>query len=432
MRKWDTSRALLERARQSLAGGVSSPVRVNASVPLYFTEGHGARLTDVDGNQYIDYQLGWGPNILGYNHPGMVEAVRAQMGRGHNYGAQHELEIAVAERIQKMVPCAERVAFSSSGTEAVQLMLRLARAFTGRKLILRFEGHYHGWVDSVLHSHHPSAEAMGPEESPSTVSESKGQVQNATENVVVAPWNDAEALERILEQHAGQVAGVVMEAVLCNSGCLLPRPGYLEAARELTRRHGALLLFDEVITGFRIDTGGAQRRFGVTPDCATFGKAVGGGMPLSVIAGRKEIVEQIAGGGVVFGGSFNGNPLTLAGANACLEELEREDGAALAHANAMGEKIRAGLKILGERHHVPLLTTGFGAAFSLHFTTRTELSNYRDTLADDAERLKRFLYGALEEGVILVPDGRMYVSAVHTEQDVAETLEGFGRVFTRL
>jgi glutamate-1-semialdehyde 2,1-aminomutase len=200
----------------------------------------------------------------------------------------------------------------------------------------------------------------------------------------------------------------------------------------LTRRHGALLLFDEVITGFRIDTGGAQRRFGVTPDCATFGKAVGGGMPLSVIAGRKEIVEQIAGGGVVFGGSFNGNPLTLAGANACLEELEREDGAALAHANAMGERIRAGLRGLGDRHHVPLQTTGFGAAFSVHFTTRTELSNYRDTLADDAERLKRFLYGAMEEGVIVLPDGRMYISAVHTEQDVAETLEGFERVFARL
>jgi glutamate-1-semialdehyde 2,1-aminomutase len=228
------------------------------------------------------------------------------------------------------------------------------------------------------------------------------------------------------------VAAVVMEAVLCNSGCLMPRPGYLEAARELTRRHGALLLFDEVITGFRIDTGGAQRRFGVTPDCATFGKAVGGGMPLSVTAGRKEIVEQIAGGGVVFGGSFNGNPLTLAGANACLEELACQDGAALSHAGAMGEKIRAGLKSLGERHHVPLQTTGFGAAFSVHFTTRTELSNYRDTLADDAERRKRFLYGAMEEGVILVPDGRMYVSAVHTEQDVAETLEGFARVFARL
>ncbi|MCE5308005.1 MAG: aspartate aminotransferase family protein [Acidobacteriales bacterium] len=430
-RNWNTSRELFERARRSLAGGVSSPVRAKAPVPLYFTSGRGSRLTDVDGNEYIDYQLGWGPNILGYNHPWMVAAMQRQVGLVHNLGAQHELEIQVAELIQAAVPCAERVAFTSSGTEAVQLAHRLARAFTGRPLILKFEGHYHGWVDTALHSHHPSMEEMGPIENPHVVPGSRGQVSNAADNVVVAPWNRIDVLERLLDRHAGKVAAVIMEPVLCNSGCLMPRPGYLQAVRELTRKHGTLLIFDEVITGFRIALGGAQSHFGVTPDCATFGKAVGGGVPLSVVAGRREILEQMFTSGVVFGGSFNGNPMSLAGASACLKELSRDGGAALAHANRMGEKIRTGLRELAARYAIPLQVTGFGAAFSLHFTTREDLVEYRDTLADDTGRLQRFLLRAMEEGVILVPDGRMYVSAVHTERDIEETLAAFARIFAK-
>ena len=204
-----------------------------------------------------------------------------------------------------------------------------------------------------------------------------------------------------------------MEPVLCNSGCLMPKPGYLQAAQELAHRHGALLVFDEVITGFRMALGGAQSHYGVIPDCATFGKAVGGGLPLSVVGGRKEIMEQMFTGGVVFGGSFNGNPTSLAGANAVLEVLACDDGAAIKRANCTGEKLRAGLLQLAQQHHIPLQVTGFGAAMCLHFTSRSELREYRDTLADDSERLQRFLYLAMEEGVILVPDGRIYVSIVH-------------------
>lgn len=425
--RWNKSRALLERARQSLAGGVSSPFRAKFPVPLYLADGCGARLTDVDGNRYIDYVLAWGPMILGYRHPALVEAMRRQADKPSTYGQQHEVEIEVAEKIQQLVPCAERVAFTSSGSEAVQLALRLARAYTGRNLILKFEGHYHGWMDSALIGYKPGAHELGPLESPNTVLGSVGQVANAAENVVVAPWNRLDILERIFEENS--IAAAIMEPVLCNSGCILPAPGYLEGVSDLCRRHGALLIFDEVITGFRLAIGGAQGFYGVTPDLATFGKAVAGGLPLSVMAGRKQIMELMFGGGVAFGGTFNGNPVSLAAAAATLTELSRDEGALLTQANERGRRLMEGICGIARRQGVPLLVSGFGAAFALHFTTSSELRDYRDTLVDDRAALERCLYRALEEGLHLVPDGRLYVSAAHTEQDIDETLSGFERVF---
>jgi len=428
-RNFTTSQKLLERARQSLAGGVSSPFRASFPVPLYFADGHGARLRDVDGNEYIDYVLAWGPMILGYGHPALVEAMRRAAERPHALGEQHELEIRVAEKIQQVVPCAERVAFTSSGSEAVQLAMRLARAYTGRNLILKFEGHYHGWMDSALVSYHPAREQTGPVENPNLVLASKGQVANAAENVLVAPWNRSEILEQVFARRGREIAAAIMEPVLCNSGCLMPRDGYLETAREICRQHGALMIFDEVITGFRMGISGAQGFYGVTPDLATFGKAVAGGLPLSVVAGRCDIMEQMFGGGVSFGGTFNGNPVSLAAADASLGELARDGGALLAQANGRGRKLMAGIEATARRHGIRLTVTGFGAAMSLHFTQRTELRDYRDTLDDDRERLQLVLRRALEEGLHLVPDGRLYVSAAHSEEDIAETLLAFERVF---
>jgi glutamate-1-semialdehyde 2,1-aminomutase len=287
-------------------------------------------------------------------------------------------------------------------------------------------------MDTALQSHHATLEEMGPLESPRVAPGSVGQSANASDNIVVAPWNRPEILELILDRHAGEVAAIIMEAVLCNSGCIMPRPGYLEATQKLAQKHGALLIFDEVITGFRIAPGGAQSHFGVVPDLATFGKAIGGGVPLSAVAGRKEIMEQMFTGGVVFGGTFNGNPLSLTGADACLAELARDNGAALIHANCMGEHIRAGLRELARKYRIPLQVTGFGAAFVLHFNSNEDIVDYRDTLDDNFSRLSRFLYESLQEGVILVPDGRMYVSAAHTESDVEETLASLARVFAAL
>jgi glutamate-1-semialdehyde 2,1-aminomutase len=431
MRTFDRSRALLERARRSLAGGVSSPVRGTVPVPLYFTRGVGPRLQDADGHWYLDYAGAWGPVILGYSHPALIAAAHRAAERPFTYGAQHELEISVAERIQAAVPCAERVAFSSSGSEVVQLAHRLARAFTRRTLILKFEGHYHGWIDGALVSYHPR-EGLGPRDAPHVIPGSFGQVPNVVENVVVAPWNDLEVLEGLFRAQPDRIAAVMMEPVLCNSGCLLPAPGYLEGVRDLCRRHGALLILDEVITGFRIALGGAQAHYGVTPDLATFGKAVAGGAPLSVVAGRREVLEQLHGAGVAFGGTFNGNPLSLAIADATLAELARDGGAALVQANRAGQALMEGVRELGRRHGLPLLVTGFGAAFALHFTRRSELRDYRDTLDDDADLLGGFLRGAQEEGLYVLPDGRFYVSAVHTGADVDETLGIVDRVFAAL
>src|SRR5262249_3539224 len=345
---WDRSKQYLERAQRSLAGGVSSPFRLKAPVPLYFRNGCGARLEDVDGNEYIDYVLAWGPMILGYRHPAIVEGMRRQADLPTDYGAQHELEFLVSEQIQKLMPCAERVAFTSSGSEACQIAFRLARAFTGRHLILKFEGHYHGWMDGALVSYKPPAAQVGAIHSPNRVPGSRGQVPNAMENFVVAPWNDIDVLERIVDAHDGRIAAVAMEPVLCNSGCILPQPRYLEVVRELCTRRGILLMFDEVITGFRLSLGGAQQFYGISPDLATFGKAAGGGAPLSGVAGRAEIVMQMY-EGVAFGGSFNGNPVSLASSHATLTELARNNGAALAHANAMGERLIAGIRSMAQR-----------------------------------------------------------------------------------
>lgn len=419
---------MLARAKASVAGGVTSPVRATFPVSLYFADGCGCRLRDVDGNEYIDYALAWGPSILGHAHPEVVQAVQAAAARPHVYGQQHETEILVAEKMQSMVPCAQRVAFTSSGSEAVQLMMRLARAQTGRPLILKFEGHYHGWMDTALWSHHPKREEVGPRESPCAVAESSGQLPVASGSIVVRPWNDAALVEEAFARNPGRIAGVMMEPVLCNSGCILPVDGYLEQVRELCTRNGALLLFDEVITGFRIDPGGAQRHYGVTPDVATFGKAAGGGLPFSAIAGRREILESLFTAGVVFGGTFNGNPMSLASARANLEVLSRNDGAALRHANQMGRELMEGIRTIAREKNAPLMVSGFGAAFALHFTRRTEIREYRDVLDDDKEALKRFLFAALAEGIHSLPDGRFYVSAAHQRHDVEATLAAISRI----
>jgi glutamate-1-semialdehyde 2,1-aminomutase len=401
-------------------------------VPLFFKDGYGCRLQDVDNNEYIDYTLAWGPNILGYRHPKIVDAVQKIAEGPHTYGAQHELEYQVAEKIQEIVPCAERVAFTSSGSEAVQLALRLARAFTSRNLILKLEGHYHGWMDSILLSYHPGPNEAGPSKRPCVAPGSRGQVPNAADNMRVEPWNRIDLLEEAFRLEGSSIAAVIMEPVLCNSGCILPLEGYLAGVKNLCKQYGALLIFDEIITGFRMATGGAQQVYEVVPDLATFGKALGGGLPLSAVAGRKEILSLMFGGGVAFGGTFNGNPLSLAAAHATLQELSQDGGALLVRANRIGQGLQQRIREAAERHALPVLITGFGTAFALHHTPRAELREYRDTFEDGLEFLSRFLMSALAEGVYLLPDGRFYVSAVHSESDVEETLEKLEEVFRKV
>lgn len=430
-RDWSKSRSFLERARRSLVGGVSSPFRAKAPVPLYISGGRGSRITDVDGNSYIDYALAWGPLILGHSHPQLCEAVANRALGSHTLGAQHEDEFIVAEHIQRLLPSAERVAFASSGTEAVQLALRLARAATGRQLVVKFEGHYHGWADSVLISYHPCAEQIGSFQAPNAVLGSRGQVPNSRDNIAISAWNSLDALEEMFQRFPGKIAAVIMEPVLCNSGCLLPLDGYLDGVREITRRFGALLIFDEVITGFRQSLGGAQKVYGVTPDLTTLGKAIAGGAALSAVTGSAAIMELILHGGVSFGGTLNGNPLSMTAARVTLDQLESEsEEPPLSRANRLGQKLMSLFRSSAQKNGIPLTVCGFGAAFAIHFTQHERLNQYRDTLADDGRKLRGFLKRMLEAGIYTLPDGRFYLSTVHTDQDVAETGEIIDGIFS--
>lgn len=428
--RYQKSRRLLERARQSLVGGVSSPFRAKLSVPLYFRDGQGPRVWDVDGNEYVDYTLAWGPLILGHKHPALVEAMQRQAALPHNYGAQHELEFVVAEKIQELVPCAERVLFTSSGSEAVHIACRLARAATRRERLLRFEGHYHGWLDPILWSYRPSLEQIGPAGSP-PIPGSQGQVPTDADNLLVRSWNDLTAVEQAFAEHGSDIAAVITEPILCNSGGIFPERGYLEGLRSLATQHGALLIFDEVITGFRIALGGAQQALNVTPDLATFGKAIAGGATLSVVGGRKDVMELV-GNGVAFGGTFNGNPVSLAGANATLEQLSRGEGLALRRARETGERLMNGIRSAAREAGLPLQVIGHGTCFWLHFTERTDLRCYRDTLHSRRDLLDKYLTLMLDEGILLLPEGRVYVSAVHDDREVEQTLGAVRHVFARL
>ncbi len=428
-RKFPRSAQLLDKSKQYLAGGVSSLVRASSKPPLFFRSASGSRLTDVDGNEYLDYALAWGPLILGHSHPSVLNAVRRQLGKFQVLGAQHELEIAVAKQICELVPCAELVAFSSTGSEPVQMALRLARAHTGKRKFIKFEGHYHGWHDNVLISFHPDPNSHKGYQ-PVPVAE--GQSSSVLKDICILPWNDLERLEDTVAKHHQDIAAIITEPILCNSSCLMPLPGYLKGMRDLCTRYGIVLIFDEVITGFRVAPGGAQELLGVTPDLATYGKAIAGGFPLSVVAGRKDIMRLIAEHRVLHGGTFNGNPISLAAAEASLKVLAGQRGAALKRINKTGKSLIQGIKELAVELKIPILINGVGAVFHLSFTDRQEMHNYRDTLDCNVEARDEFLKGMLQFGVYLLPDGRWYVSAAHSDRDGERTLDSVRKAFTQL
>jgi glutamate-1-semialdehyde 2,1-aminomutase len=423
------SAEFLSRSRRYLAGGVSSGMRAVAKpLPLFFASGSGSSLTDVDGNQFIDYSLAWGPLILGHSHPAIISGVGEQLRRSQLLGAQHELEIDVAKKICQMVPCAERVVFNNTGSEAVQIAFRLARAFTGRHKIIRFEGHYHGWLDNVLIGYRPGFDSRGDRQE---TWPSEGMSRNAPDETLVLQWNNLHAVERVLQDQGREIAAIITEPILCNSHCLLPAPGYLEGLRNLATRFGVLLIFDEVITGFRVAVGGAQSLFGIKPDIATFGKAVAGGFPLSVVAGSQEIMELVEQRRIVHAGSFNGNPISLAAARATLEVLDANQGAVLKQLRRAGETLMRGIKESAEKVGIPVLINGVGASFNLAFTVRREMLSYRDTLDCDASARDQFLEAMLASGVYLMPDGRWYVSAAHSDEDIESTLDSIRRIFIK-
>lgn len=413
---------LYMRARRSIPGGVTSAFRAGVKPePIFVDHAQGVRMVDVDGVSYLDFALAWGPLILGHGHPAVLAAVRAQLERGHMYGAQHELEVRVAERVKAIVPCAGLVTFSGSGTEAVQVALRVARAYTGRPKVLKFEGHYHGWSDAALASYHADPAEMGPSPDPRVVPGMAGQSMAALDDVIVAPWNDVPALESTLRRHGPEIAALITEPVLCNSGVIAPRPGYLEALRALTERHGVVLIFDEVITGFRLAPGGAQEIYGVTPDLATYAKAVAAGFPLSMIAGRAEVMEVIASGAVKHSGSYNGNPVCLAAVDAALDELSRPG--VYDRLNRLGALLAEGARAHLARHGLPALVHQVGPIMEIIFTDQESVRDYRAFAACNAALTDALVQQMRGRGVLLLPDGRWYISAVHTEADAREALD---------
>jgi glutamate-1-semialdehyde 2,1-aminomutase len=430
--RYPVSEQLYERAQGVLAGGVSSEFRrYNQPHPLFYASGHGSHIVDVDGNDYLDFTLSQGPLILGHSHPDVLAAVAHASERGQLFAGQHIEELELAEKLQALIPCAERLRFSLSGSEAVHSALRLARAVTGRPRFLRFEGHYHGWLDNVaVGVSAPSEEALGSREHPNPIPWSAGLPAHIEDECLILPWNDLALVERTLEAHAPELAAVLTEPAMCNSGCIPPEPGFLEGLRALCDRHGLLLIFDEVITGFRLALGGAQSRFGVVPDLAIFGKAMASGYPISALVGRERWMRQIADGSVIHAGTMNsGNP-SVAAALATLNVLERDQ----VHPQLfqLGQQLMVGLRQQSERTGLPLRVQGPGPMFHAGFTTRLAVRDFRDTLHYDRALYARFVLAMQERGIRLIGRGLWYISAAHTPEEIEHCIAVAGDVFETL
>ncbi|RPH44478.1 MAG: aminotransferase class III-fold pyridoxal phosphate-dependent enzyme [Planctomycetota bacterium] len=409
--RYARSKELHERASRVLAGGVSSEFRKSASPhPLAFARGEGARITDVDGNVYLDFTLSQGPLILGHSHPEVLEAVNRATADGQIFAGQHLAEIELAETIQRLVPCAERMRFGLSGSEAVHAALRTARAATGRPKFLRFEGQYHGWLDGVVPGIVPAGGADWTQGLPAGVAEDS----------IILPWNDAEAAARVLSQRAGEIAAIITEPVMCNTGCIPPRPGFLSALRALCDTHGCLLIFDEVITGFRLGLAGAQGEYHVTPDLAVFGKALANGWPVSAVVGKAPAMAVMAQGKAVQAGTLNsGNP-GIAAARATLRILERDH--VHDRIRTLGLRLMRGLQQAARDAGVQVLVQGPGPMFHVGFTTREEVREARDAASFDRVRGARFIGAMQDRGIRLIARGLWYVSGAHTEVDVDQAI----------
>jgi glutamate-1-semialdehyde 2,1-aminomutase len=431
------SAELFARAQRSIAAGINSGIRkMEVPVPLYFDHGQGSRLFDVDGNEYIDFQIGQGAILYGHAPAGMADAIAAQAKKGTHWAAQSELEIEVAERLQAMIPGAELVRFNNSATEVVLSALRLARAHTGRSLVLKFEGHYHGWADEGLVGFAPPPDKWGSEEEPTRLHPSQGVIPEVLEQFVVARWNDPDHLRQRVDQYRGQIAAIIFEPVLCNTGCMVPVPGMIETIRELCDRDGMLMIADETITGFRFGAGCAQKHFGFVPDLTILGKAVGGGVPFAALTGKTSAFAKIISGEVVHAGTLNANPLCLAAAKWCLDQVIALGDSHPANTNRLGSKLMQGLRTLADQHGVPLRPQGPGLVFHCAMlkpgAAEGPITSYRDYVQrHDAPRWAALRRCLLEEGVRAIERGLWFISLAHTDADIDEALERAARAFAR-
>ena len=422
------SEEIFSAAQHLMPGGVSSPVRAFKSVggqPIVFDRVKGAYVWDVDGNQYIDYVGTWGPAICGHAHPEVLEALHAALENGTSFGAPCYLENVLAEMVIDAVPSVEMVRFVNSGTEACMSVLRLMRAYTQRDMVIKFEGCYHGHAGMFLVQAGSGVATLGLPDSP-------GVPKSVTSNTLTAPYNDLEAVKKLFAEHPGKISGVILEPVVGNSGFIPPQPGFLEGLREITQADGALLVFDEVMTGFRISYGGAQAHFGVTPDLTTMGKVIGGGLPVGAYGGRKDIMQMVAPAGPMYqAGTLSGNPLAMTAGIKTLEILKRPG--TYEQLDNMTKKLTDGMaKVAQETGH-----ENFGGQISGmfgFFFNPGPVNNYDDAKRSDLEKFGRYHRGMLEQGIYLAPSQfeAGFTSLAHTDEDIERTLAAAKTVLSAL
>lgn len=425
--RYAKSRKMFEAACELIPGGVNSTARATWSGwephPLFAAEGNGARLRDVDGNEYLDYMLGLGPMVLGHRPARVTKAVVDAINSiGTVFAMPSAPETVLARKLKAAVPSLEQVRLCNTGTEAVLYAVRLARAFTGRNKIIRFEGMYHGFSDVVYWSKHPDPETSGPDRAPRPIPQGPGLPPGVEESLIILPWNDVDALREVIAHEGDNIAAVVTEPVMCNTGCILPQPGYLEAMRKLTAERNIVLIYDEVITGFRLGLGGAQGRFGVKPDLTTFAKGLGGGFPVAAMGGRKDIMALVADGTVSMAGTYAGNVIAVAAANAALDEIS-EPGK-FEELDRVSDRLRLGLIEIFKQAGISTRVVGMGPVFQVWFTDH-DIHNYRDAARFARQDLFRIWWeGMLDRGHLFHPGAfeNLFVSFAHKDVDVDQTL----------
>lgn len=428
------SAELFAEAKKVIPSGSSSLIRVagHEPTPLFIQKGIGSHMWDVDGNEFIDLLMSYGVLINGHAHPRIMQALRNQLEDGTIFGTPTELELKTAKKVKEMVPNADLALFCNSGTEATMHAIRMARAVTGKDRIVKFEGAYHGQHDYVMFSVEPSE--IGLEIKPYSVPYDPGVPDEISKTVIVSPWNNPQLLERIMKRYRNDIAAIITEPIMANCGVIMPQPDYLKQLKEIAEKYEALLIFDEVVTGFRVAKGGAQEHFGVNADLATFGKALGGGVPVAGITGKREILEMVAPGKMLFGGTYNGNSLSMAGALANLEVLSENGGAVYGDLNRLGTRLMKGLAEEAQSAKVEVIVQGLGSVFQIFFTYLHEIRNYREALNTNDEKFQAFRQAMLNRGVYMHPDPfeRQCLSTVHTEEDVDRILQAARESFVEV
>jgi glutamate-1-semialdehyde 2,1-aminomutase len=415
---YNESFALLERAKKVLAGGVSSEFRkYNHPHAIFYTHGNGSRIYDVDGNEYLDFTLSQGPLILGHSHPEVLKSVQEYSAKGQLFAGQHIKEIELAEKLNRHIPSAELMRFCLDGSEAVQTAFRVARAKTGKQKFLRFEGHYHGWLDNVAWGvSTPSAEALGSMETPNAFPWTLGLPEHSKDEFIILPWNDIELVKKTVAERHAEIAAIITEPIMCNNGCIMPAAGFLQGLRAVCNQYNIALIFDEVITGFRVSLGGAQQYFNITPDLSIFAKAFASGYPISAIVGKRSWMGLVEDAKVIHAGTMNSSNATIAAALATVQILER--AGTYEKMYALGIKLMKGLKDAAAETKQNLLVQGLGPMIHAGFTNQEEVKDYRDTLNYDKAKLAKFIAHMHDRGIRIIGRGLWYISTVHTEAEI--------------